>query len=113
MSGVWRGVRWDDDIDGFQLRCEYCERAKVACWWPLTREFWNPEKGMTRCRACWNAKNRSYGRRRGSLIPAIDPKVLVVLQDERRRYKREWAARDRANKRMAEGRARYERRKAA
>lgn len=56
-----RGVRWRDDL-GFELRCEDCAyRRQFACFWPLTREFWDPERGMSRCRACWN--DRLAGRR--------------------------------------------------
>lgn len=111
----WTGVRWSLEL-GWELRCEYCARAKVASWWPLTLEFWNPDKGMTRCRACWNAYVRAARRSaeaRARRIAATPPRVLAERQEERRAYHREWAARNRAEKRADEGRQRYERRKKA
>lgn len=62
----------------FQLRCEACKASSQGpSYWPLTLEFWEPEKGMNRCRACW----ATYHRRRMAAERARDPE----LQRRRRR----------------------------
>lgn len=100
---TWTGVRWRLDV-GWEMRCSACRLAKKAAWWPLTHEFWNPRKGMSRCRACWNAYEGTLRLRRrgvGGLQRAVEA---------RRAYNREWAAAKRIRQREAEGRRRYERR---
>jgi hypothetical protein len=36
----------------------------VACFWPLTDEFWDRKHGMKRCRACHRARDAARGRAR-------------------------------------------------
>jgi hypothetical protein len=78
------GVRWRDDV-GFEMRCEDClASAKGQCFWPITLEFWNPERttekgtragrGMTRCRACWRERDAYLFRTRYSKRPSIREK---------------------------------------
>ncbi len=95
---AWRGVRFREDV-GWEMRCESCSGHKVARYWPLTHEFWDPNKGLTRCRACWNAYQRKWSRR---------ARASAAM----RLYQREWAARKRAQARVDEGREKYQRRAA-
>ena len=100
LGDDWTGVRFREDV-GFELRCEGCALKGVACYWPLDLEFWNPIKGMTRCRACWN----EYQRNRMKTTRAASYRSAA-----QRTYQREWAARKRQQQREDEGRQRYERR---
>ena len=102
MSGVWRGVRYREDV-GWEMRCDSCAADKGASYWPLDFEFWNLEKGLSRCRGCWNAYQRRNEKRRR----------IHRRSNNLRKYQREWAARKRQQQREDEGRQRYERRKAA
>jgi len=106
QRGPWTGVRYRPDIGpngegGFEMRCAICAARGVEAYWPLDLEFWNPNKGLTKCKSCWNAYERSRHRRQ---------EVKVKTSAEQREYKREWAARKRLQQREAEGRRRYERR---
>lgn len=58
-----RGVRY---IDGeFQLRCDHCAKSRQgAFYWPITLEYWDPKRGMGRCRACWVIRHRALQRER-------------------------------------------------
>lgn len=103
-----RGIRYRADIGpngegGFEMRCASCAADKGVRYWPLSLEFWLPQKGMSRCKACWNAYQRRQEKRRR----------VHRRTDNMRAYQREWAARRREQQRQAEGRGRYERRKAA
>lgn len=60
---AWRGIRWRDDT-GWELRCEACRRDKEQRYWPLTHEFWDTNRGMSRCRACWVDSHRINAQRR-------------------------------------------------
>jgi hypothetical protein len=89
MSGVrGRGVRYRPDT-GFEMRCEGCAAKRVACWWPLTTEFWNQWSGLTRCRACVNEHRRSI-------------RPVTATSEGLRAYKREWMRQARARQRMKE-----------
>jgi len=112
--GPWTGVRYRTDIGpngegGFEMRCEICAAKGEQSYWPLDLEFWTPSKGLTRCKSCWNAYERDLRaaakRRRGG--------VTAKASAAQRAYQRDWAARKRQQEREAEGRERYERRKAA
>lgn len=61
----WRRppVRYSADLQGFEMRCEDCQRRGVAYFWPLTVEFWEPGS-MRRCRACNAAKKRADEKKR-------------------------------------------------
>ena len=99
-------VRWNDEL-GWMLRCDVCVLAKDgSIWWPLTDEFWDKRHGMSRCRACWKARDREWHRQR-------PPEVIARHAARYRAYKAEWAARKRRQQREDEGRDKYERRKAA
>jgi hypothetical protein len=45
-------VRWNSDTEEFEYRCESCKSKNSRYFWPLTLDFWAPEKSMSRCRAC-------------------------------------------------------------
>ena len=102
---AWMGIRYRADT-GWEYRCEQCALSKIQCYWPLTLEFWNPDKGMTRCRACWNQYTRT---RRMKRRPQGE---LVAETNRRRAYARDWAATRRRLRREAEGREKYGRRAA-
>ena len=116
MSGRKHNVRWREDV-GFELRCEVCSYRKQACYWPLTSEFWVVNKGLSRCRSCWNEYEN--GRRMRKNISAIAKKNAErreysrTWRQRRREYNRVWMQNKRERERIAEGRERYERRKAA
>lgn len=97
----WRGVRYRPDV-GWEMRCDGCTLSKGAAYWPLDAEFWDTNKGLSRCRACWNAYERSR-RGRGAL------RKRTARQRE---YQRQWSARKRAEQRADEGREKYQRRAA-
>lgn len=89
---VHRGVRFREDV-GWELRCEGCAyRRNQVCYWPLTHEFWDPERGMGRCRACWNERTRTNRAKR---MPSI-PEVARINASRRARLARKQALRDRA-----------------
>ncbi len=96
------GVRFREDV-GWEMRCEACAVGHLARYWPLDSEFWNPGKGLSRCRSCWNAYERGR-RQRG--------RQNRVRSQACREYQREWAARKRAQLRADEGREKYERKAA-
>jgi len=54
----------------FELRCMDCAQGDHGAYWPLTLEFWNPRRGMQRCRACWTAKRRRDEHARRLANPA-------------------------------------------
>lgn len=97
---AWTGVRYREDV-GFEMRCESCSRKGIESYWPLDLEFWNVNKGMTRCKACWT----EYERQRKNRLTATARNTAA-----KRKYQREWAARKRAEERADEGRDKYERR---
>lgn len=92
-------VRWNDEL-GWILRCDVCVLVKAgSAWWPLTDEFWDKRHGMTRCRACWRARDKEWHRR-------MSPEAVKRHAAKYRAYKAEWARRKRAH-------ARQDRQKAA
>lgn len=51
--------------EGWELRCESCTaRGNGARFWPLTSEFWNPDRGMRSCRACMKERAAREERER-------------------------------------------------
>jgi len=51
------GVRFIEG-DGWEGQCGTCEE-----WWPLDGDFWQPDRGLSRCRACHNEKAKTYSAR--------------------------------------------------
>jgi hypothetical protein len=86
-----RGLRWRDDT-GWELRCDQCADRRTQSFWPLTPEFWSPERGMGRCKACWNERSRL--RRRRS-VPEMFARAEELRSKKRRQAKREWMQRQR------------------
>lgn len=64
------GVRYDRDLEEFQMRCGDCSRRGLNAYWPMTLEFWEPKHGLTRCRACWKARRAAELRERYRTDPA-------------------------------------------
>jgi hypothetical protein len=80
------GVRWSDHM--IQGRCGACHD-----WWPLTEQFWMPNSGVARCRACIAEGRPSRPFRR---------RVLTSAQREaHREYNRDWMRRYRRDQRRA------------
>lgn len=89
-----RGVRYREDM-GFELRCEDCAyRRQFASFWPLTLEYWAPERGMSRCRACW--ADRLQGRRSLS-VGELEARNEAIRAEKARKQ----AVRDRSRRRRA------------
>lgn len=81
MTGVvWR----DGELHG---RCGACREL-----WPLTREFWMPNSGVARCRACI-AEGRPY------TPPARSRPLTAAQREAHREYNREWMRRYRREQR--------------
>ena len=100
MSGAtWAGVRF---IDGeFSLRCRGCaaKHEMGGRYWPLSVEFWNPVRGMTRCRACWNERDakaaRTYQARHPERVREIKRRYASEARDvaaSKRRWRQEATA---------------------
>jgi hypothetical protein len=107
---AYAGIRYRADI-GWELRCESCSHDREQSYWPLTLEFWNPNAGMTRCRACWTEAARER-RRSGRGGRRLSVAAQLAANLARRAYQREWASRRRQDERLAEGRKRYGRKAA-
>lgn len=87
---AYPGVRWDADLGEFVFRCASCRLRRHPSYWPLTSEFWDVGKGLSRCRACWNeTRNRSVRVRY-----ATDP----VFKERERARQRANKARQRARR---------------
>jgi hypothetical protein len=105
-------VRWSDDTDGWELRCESCvANGQTACYWPLTDEFWN-RREMVRCRACNRSKKNARDRARGRTAAVIarvrlyrDEAREIINFKERLRYA------ERREQINARRRARYDQRR--
>jgi hypothetical protein len=65
----------------YLLRCDDCAVAgQSGAYWPLTDEFWAPNQGLQRCRACHNARKRKRHKQ---------------TDEERRARARQWYREDR------------------
>jgi hypothetical protein len=80
-------VRWNPDLDEFELRCEHCTYNRGLSYWPITEEFWD-RKRMSRCRACWKTyeHNRLDVRRRERKTA----REAAEAAERRRAYNRNW-----------------------
>lgn len=79
-----RGVVWrEDELHGL---CNACRQ-----YWPLTPEFWMPNNGVARCRACIY-EGRSYQPPRKRILTAAE-------RAYHREYNREWMRRYRRDQR--------------
>lgn len=90
------GIRWDDDMDEPQLRCEDCRRKGRAAYWPITREFWQPAWGFSRCRGCWMERKAARNRERWRTDPEWRARKLEENREQRRAmarfaYAERWA----------------------
>lgn len=81
--GETRGVRWDPDLGEFKMKCDDCSRRGhgIACYWPITIEFWNPTS-MQRCRAC----NLDRKRRLEREARRDNPEHAGRLREKNRAY---------------------------
>jgi hypothetical protein len=91
------GIRWDSEMGEFQLRCPDCATDHGPRYWPLTADFWEPQWGMTRCRACWNERKARRNRARWRSDPAYRAQRLEENREQRQArqrfaYRERWAA---------------------
>lgn len=77
------GVRWREDLGCFEMRCDDCRLAGAARYWPLTREFWDPRMGMTRCIAC-HRRRMAQGAR---LRRRHDEALAERIRERNRKYR--------------------------
>jgi hypothetical protein len=109
VSGRRGPVRWREDV-GFELRCDYCSYSKLDRYWPLSIEFWSPNRGFSRCKSCWTEYERAGHARRRRALALVPHRIVAEKLRKKREYQREWQRRWREKQREAEGRQRYERR---
>lgn len=76
-------VRWRDDT-GWEYRCESCATAHRQQFWPLTREFWDPSRGMQRCRACFAEAQARAARERYRSSEAYREAIKAKRREARR-----------------------------
>lgn len=74
-------IRWVAAEGEWYRRCPDCRKREQQCFWPLTREFWNPQS-MQRCRACNLVRKRVMDR----AARAARPNARLEAQ---RKYSRE------------------------
>lgn len=72
-------VRYREDT-GWECQCPECSE-----YLPLDAEFWEPKRGMTRCRGCWRANDRAVQRARYRASPEWAEKK----RQKARQYRRE------------------------
>lgn len=62
MKRIGHGVKYREGE--FYLRCSDCwARHQGSAYWPMTLDFWSPEQGLNRCRACWSIHKRVRRKR--------------------------------------------------
>lgn len=81
MNAYASPVRWRPDV-GFELRCPRCAEKRMACFWPLTDEFWDKHR-MSRCRACERERQATQKRERYHGNPAFRRRMLTVVREYR------------------------------
>lgn len=76
------GVRFREGA--FEMRCPSCTAKGVERYWPLTLEFWYPQRGMTACRACQAERHARRKREQYASDPAHRAKVVARNRERRR-----------------------------
>lgn len=70
------GVRYRRDT-GWELRCASCRKSRhTPFYWPLTHEFWDTHRGLTRCKACWRNYDLHNKRERYRTDPVFRAEQL-------------------------------------
>lgn len=105
VKGMHR-VRWLADGEP-EMQCGHCYE-----FLPLTREFWTPQHGVRRCRACLTDARRAVQRRVMAAARAIPERHEAELAADRAKYRanltdsrtyhREWWRRKRSRLAMAQ-----------
>lgn len=100
-----RGVRFRNGEP--EMRCERCRARSMACYWPITAEFWDQSRGLAMCRACHHERRRLEERERYRRDPERRRRELRHYREENARIlamkaRERWsamddAARERAN----------------
>jgi hypothetical protein len=109
-----RKVRWNPDLGEFELQCADCRDRGDASFWPITLEYWRPQR-TTRCRGCWLVYDRTK-RRAARQDPEVRAREAAAVAAWRKRnpgYNVEtaqlWREQNRERKRASD-RAAYRRR---
>lgn len=77
----------------FLLRCDDCTSSgQATAYFPLTLEFWNPDQGLQRCRACHNARRRALDHRTPGFRAARERRYYQKHRARRRAYARAYYA---------------------
>lgn len=59
--------------------CEGCaNHGRIRTFWPLTTDFWNPNYGLQRCRACHAQKKRIEERKRKARLRSTRTAAAVA-----------------------------------
>jgi hypothetical protein len=79
------GVRYNPDTEIFELRCDDCVAKKIgSSYWPLTHEFWNVHRGMTRCRSCQKDYTARFEREKRHNDPEYKKRCLDTVKEIRK-----------------------------
>lgn len=93
---------------GFEMKCSDCRD-----YWPLDLEFWSPEAGMVRCRACLLDRRAQLERKRARsrLVRLMTPEQVArkrLMDNDRKKREREDPVRgDRLRAREREAQQRF------
>lgn len=110
-------ARWNPEMGEFEMQCPECRIKGRNSYWPITLEFWHP-RTVIRCRACHEERDRNIKRelRKDPARRARDNAAVAAWRERNPGYNTEtsrlWRKLNPERKR-AQDRARYERRRAA
>jgi len=77
-------VKWNPDLEEWEYRCEDCLQKGLKAWWPLTFEFWSPNRGMNRCLACQAEYKAKVQRERRRTDPEYRNRCIEQTREQRR-----------------------------
>lgn len=83
VGSVTAPVHYDRQMGEFLLLCKDCAALGERRLWPITLEFWNPNLGMSRCRACWKDRRNRMDRARF----AADAELRERNREKSRQYR--------------------------
>lgn len=77
-------IKWNTDTEEWEYRCEGCLSKNLKAWWPLTFEFWNPKRGMTKCLACHAEYKARVQRERRKADPEYRNRCIEQTREMRK-----------------------------
>jgi hypothetical protein len=85
MKSAVRGVRWNEETQEFEMRCDACAGTQRGpSYWPLTLEFWTPEHGLAKCRACHLHAKAARAKERLDADPARRAAKAAAMREQRK-----------------------------